>query len=44
LFSEKCGKLAKFSEERLPELEEKLIAKRVAAPAKKGIMAQRVSI
>jgi len=45
LFSEKCGKLAKFSEERLPELEEKLIAKRVAGvPAKQGKMAQRLRI
>ena len=41
LFSEKCGKLAKFSEERLPQLEEKLIAKRVAGvPAKQRKMAQ----
>jgi hypothetical protein len=45
LFSEKCGKLAKFSEERLPKLEEKLIAKRVAGvPAKHGKMAKRLRI
>lgn len=45
LFSEKCGKVAQFAEERLPQLEEKLNAKRSAgAAARKGIVAQRVRI